>query len=840
MRGTPGSSLFILATIGLMGLLAASVALVGGAPPGVQAPMAALGAGAFLLFALWATRHRHRVVLDGFAWLALAAAGFTLLQAAPLGLAVTGPLGGPTLDRAVHAIAATGVADPWWSLSADPPATAGEAVRLFLVALVLVLSSGLSGEPRRARAILAAVGLAGLATATLGAWSSLSGARDLLGLYASPTTQRGGFLTPLLNPNHASGLMNLSTFCWVSLALGPGSRRARMLAGAAATLSAAGSIATLSRAGGAILLALALSLPVALAALRPDRHRPRPRLALRVLRVAMLVSLGAVILLGFEELLVQLDQGSLMPGQWRTKAGPWGPVLVLVGDHPVAGIGRGAFATAFAAYNDFAPGFRFDFAENGVLQALADWGVVPGAAFVLAFALLLGRLALRCAGRAADLAAAFGVLAVAAQNLVDFSLQVPGVALPLAAVTGVLVRRTAPACVAPGRVRTGRSRAALVLLGAGMLAAIPLAWFAGHDDRTVAYSRLAAALSAPAGDGSGTSTDDALRREVRLHPVDAHLPWLAGRQALAAGDAPRAEPLLRLSLDLFPDSLPAGLALASIDAASGRVSGAIARYQSALDRHPNRRYEVYRALDVAPLDPEAVLAVFTGRDERLPEFLSTLHRDRHLDRLGGVLAARLAQVPDDPDRMEPLARNRLDLGRPEEAESLATRLLALYPDHPAGWYVQGQVYWAADHHIEALAMFREAEQRGGDADAGLWAARCLLLLDRYDEMDAQVARLWPRVAGDRYRTALVHQLLASRAGRTGNTARALEELDRADRAFPDIPSTALQRALLLRDDGRRTEAAREFQRALRLDPASMEALRGLDALRREGTMPHPP
>jgi tetratricopeptide (TPR) repeat protein len=834
MPGSDRFSLSSLALAGLLAFLAVTVALIGGVLPGTHILVASLGAGVFLVFALRGILRRHRLLMDGFAVLTLIAAALTLLQAAPLGLALVDALGGPTADRVLRSVVEVGVPNPYWALSADPPASAREAVNLLLCVLVLVVAASLSGRKQHARWILLGVALLGLAEAALGVWSWVTGARDLLGLYASPTTVRGGFLTTLLNPNHAAGLLNLATFAFVSLAIETESRRQRALFGLGAVVTAAGGIATLSRAGGAILLALALALPMAVAILRPG-DTPRPaRPMIRAFRAILLAATGVVVILGFEELLQQLGQGSLMPEQWRTKAGPWGPVLSLMGDHPLAGIGRGAFATAFAAYNDFAPDFTFEYAENGLLQALADWGVVPGLAIAFAFAFLVGRLVLRSSRRPADLAAAFGVLAVAAQNLVDFSLEIPGVALPFAAVTGVLIRRTAvslPALDRTERIRTVARLSVLALLAA---LAIPLASWAGRNDRQEAEGRMEAAFSDEADSSTAmAATEVRLREEVRLHPVDARIPWWGGRQALAQGRLERAEALFRLSLVLFPGSLPARLTLATLDAALGRREDAVAQFRSALEAHPSKRAEIGRAADAAALQPADVLDVYAGRDEDLEALLQRLHRERRFPRLLVLLEARLADRPEDPDLLERLARTYLDAAQPDRAEPLATRLLAQNPDRTGGWYLQGRLFWADDRHLEALAMFREAEQRGGDADAGLWVARCLVLLRRWDDVDAEVAQLWPKVAKDRYLTALVHQLLASKAGSLGNFARAFEELDRADQTFPNLPATALQRAFLLREAGRHTEAVRAFEQALRLDPGASTARKALDESRAE-------
>jgi tetratricopeptide (TPR) repeat protein len=833
----PGDDRFTLSNLALAGLLAflaVAVVLLGGVLPATHVLIASFGAGTFLIFTLRGILRRHRLAVDGFAILSLVAAALTLLQAAPLGPIVVDALGGTTAERVLRSVVEVGVPDPYWALSADPPASAREAVNLVLCALVLVVAANLAGRQRHARWILVGTAVLGLAEAALGAWSRMSGARDLLGLYASATTARGGFLTTLVNGNHAAGLLNLATFVFLSLSIDTESRRQRLLFGAGALATAAGSIATLSRGGGAILLALALALPLAIRALRPGDSRRPPRTAVRVLELLLLAAVGLVVVLGFEELLQQLGQGSLMPEQWRTKTGPWGPVLTLLRDHPLAGVGRGAFATAFAAYNDFAPDFTFDYAENGLLQALADWGIVPGLALAGVFAFLLGRLVLRSSRRPADMAAAFGVLAVAAQNLVDFSLEVPGVALPLAAVIGVLVRRTGPAVQSSPRADRIRTVATLSVLALLALVAVPVASWASRNDRREAEARLEAAgqgsLDAAA---AAEATEARLRAEVRLHPVDTRLPWLGGRLALAQGRLERAEDLFRLSLVLFPGSLPAGLTIAALDAAAGRFEDAVTRYREVLDAHPLKRVEIGRALDASPLRPADVLAVFSGRDEDLEGYLLRLHRERRLPRLEALLEARVAVQPEDPDLLERLARTYLDAARPADAEPLATRLLAQYPDRPGGWYLQGQIYWARDSHLEALAMFREAEQRGGDADTGLWAARCLLLLRRWDEMDVEIAQLWPKVAKDRYRTALVHHLLASKARMLGNPGRAFEELARADRAFPDVPATSFQRAFLLREEGRRAEAIREFERAVRLDPSSASARKALDELRAE-------
>src|SRR5262249_5262546 len=110
-------------------------------------------------------------------------------------------------------------------------------------------------------------------------------------------------------------------------------------------------------------------------------------------------------------------------------------------DHPLVGIGRGAFPTASARYLDLPLGTA-EYVENETLQPLLDLGWPMGALLLVSAAVLWirsvwpsGAGASARTSLAAGLAA--GLASLFAQNQVDFSLEIVGVAVPAMAAFGL-------------------------------------------------------------------------------------------------------------------------------------------------------------------------------------------------------------------------------------------------------------------------------------------------------------------------------------------------------------------------------------------------------------------
>ncbi len=123
---------------------------------------------------------------------------------------------------------------------------------------------------------------------------------------------------------------------------------------------------------------------------------------------------------------------------------------------------------------------------------------------------------------------------------------------------------------------------------------------------------------------------------------------------------------------------------------------------------------------------------------------------------------------------------------------------------------------AEDRCEEAVAKARRARELSpGDGRAAVIEGRCLLVLRRYEEaipVLEEARRLDPSLRGLAADLASAHYHL-------DDYAEADRELDRAEAEGGDDPRVALYRGLLLLADNRSTDAAEQFERASRMDPA---------------------
>src|SRR5690606_2360028 len=103
---------------------------------------------------------------------------------------------------------------------------------------------------------------------------------------------------------------------------------------------------------------------------------------------------------------------------------------------PPLGLGRGAFGQAIA--ETFPYDRRVEFAENLLIQRIADWGMPFSFFVLLAISIAFARGAMRRRSLL-GIAAALGLTGLALQNLVDFSLELPGVSIPAAIALAVVV-----------------------------------------------------------------------------------------------------------------------------------------------------------------------------------------------------------------------------------------------------------------------------------------------------------------------------------------------------------------------------------------------------------------
>ncbi len=199
------------------------------------------------------------------------------------------------------------------------------------------------------------------------------------------------------------------------------------------------------------------------------------------------------------------------------------------------------------------------------------------------------------------------------------------------------------------------------------------------------------------------------------------------------------------------------------------------------------------------------------------------HAAEAKERLEGVLHT-------DPNQLTALLIKSgflLEEGKPEDAVAVAKTAVAAHPDSPAAFSALGRAQLARKDAAAAATAYQEAIRLNPLAtDAKIALARLELSSGRAAvsaTMAQEALKLQPENADARL--LLVKALISD-----GQTGRAQTELDQLTARFPDSPAVHVQRGLLSGRKGQPAEARREFERALQLQPGSIDAVGGLVAV----------
>lgn len=363
----------------------------------------------------------------GHTWMALFF-GLAVLQLLPLPLSIERV---PLPEGGVLA---------WNRLTRDPAATAAAVAKLALVLGYFFLVTLSVNSPARVRALVLALLSNGAVLAFLGMVNALSSAGPILWDFASDSPSFG----PYANRAHFSTFIAMLLPIGLAhvLAEGIGRRSERLpLVLAIAVMAAAVGVAA-SRAGLALLLLLGLAVPLAIKWWGGE-GKLRRTLGRACLILSLAIGLGIGV--GGERLGERLIE-RFRDDAFVVRSEIWRATLRMIADHPIFGIGLGAFATMYPHY-DSSPGLRYTAeAHNDYLQLLAETGVAGGIIGIgfLAFLIRTMRrsLSLTAGTRQWSLAVgtSAGIAAGLIHSLVDFGLQITANALVFLSLVAVLLR----------------------------------------------------------------------------------------------------------------------------------------------------------------------------------------------------------------------------------------------------------------------------------------------------------------------------------------------------------------------------------------------------------------
>jgi tetratricopeptide (TPR) repeat protein len=580
-----------------------------------------------------------------------------------------------------------------WPAARPLTLAVGETALLLVVAVGVAAAAAAAaflGEKRdRVDTLLKAITATGLVAVLFGMGAALFGFGPLLG----PTAT-------FVNPNHLAGFLQLAAWPAFGFALRARGRE-RMGWLAVFALTAVGIFLSLSRGGitaffvsaglSSVLAVLHGHTPLTVSMFGRERRERSPSLTpspgmeagllgMRgleggwkslarslALPVGVAAALAIAAWLALDPILSELK--TLSGAGEEVKLALWPDGLRLIRQFPVTGIGRGAFATVYPALKTEPLQTTFTHLENTWLQLPVDLGLLPGLALLVLFG-----WAWLAAARQRDLSrpmigALAGAAGVAAHNLVDFSFELSGVAIPFAIVLG-LASRAMP------RVRISRRAGLAAVL---LLSALGGAGLAIHrrqvgDDVAERIARAGTVQEATSLAGQALS----------WRPAD----WLpqaaAGVRIVAAGKCSEGLPWLVRAMTRNPTAPEPHRYAARCLWGGGKEALAKREYRlaflfgdrDALGEALQRFPEPGELLDVAPETVDGLIAAANLLSTRPAEAREAWKRA-----WDGFL---------DPRALAGLARVTLQLDDPAEALRLARELQRIAPDNASGWVVAAQ------------------------------------------------------------------------------------------------------------------------------------------------------
>lgn len=372
----------------------------------------------------------------------------------PLPLALVGVIIVGLCQLLPFGVATSAVApnvEPVRAVSLDPFTT--RLVIVQLASLLVYFSAALAfiDSPRRLQLVARVVMIFGFLLAVFGIVQSFVSPDKIYGIRDSPQSLGFG---PFINRHHFAGYMELTLALPLGYVFaGAGDKDKRIIYAFAAAIMALGIVLTNSRGGMLSLAAEVLFVVIVSAGVRrEDEHGSSAEAgeaggesrSVRLRRVALRAALGFALLValfagtlffGGEGALTRLVGTVNSDDPTTGRAQFWRATTGMIKDHPLAGVGLGAFGVAYGAY-DQTNGrmYRLEQAHNDYLQIFADAGVAGGA-LALLFVVVLFRTGFRRmeshdrARRAVALGALTGCFGVLVHSLFDFTLHTTSNAL---------------------------------------------------------------------------------------------------------------------------------------------------------------------------------------------------------------------------------------------------------------------------------------------------------------------------------------------------------------------------------------------------------------------------
>jgi hypothetical protein len=476
----------------------------------------------------------------------LALCGFTALQAIPLPFALVKAVSPAAADVWDGALRPFHHGPPGWvPLSIDPAATWLEVLKYASYACLAVAAAGIRAR-RGSPAIAALVFGASLAACAVTLAHGIVLSPRIYGVFTPIDLAERWTRGPFVNANNLAAYLNVGLLAGAGLWIGGRSPLPPAVYAAGVPLLAVGVLLGGSR-GGVLALIVAVGFLVAVAISRK---------VLTIGRVA--AGAAAVVALGVLSLFVLGDsrlRQSLFETDVSAKWAGFRWTFPMLWDFPVFGVGRGAFEGGFQPYRGVRGNSStiYVHAENLVLDWVSEWGFAVGLAALVGLGALLVSLASRARKDLTLAGLAGAVVAVVLGGMVDFGLEIFGIAaLVVVVLSTAEANGKAPSSAVPWHRFVPAGVAALSL-------AIVLALGADTARADRKRVRNHPALASGASKASAEELRTELRAQMLRHPGDGYFPLVGAH--LAAREGKNALPWLGRAIERTPRSGAAHLAL---------------------------------------------------------------------------------------------------------------------------------------------------------------------------------------------------------------------------------------------------------------------------------------
>lgn len=625
------------------------------------------------------------------------AIGLTAMQLVPFPASLTAIVASQKAQLVADHARAWGTEPPSLvAVSYDPPATLLELAKLCgyaaLAFAALRIASHRDGRKALGLIVAGAAGVVAIVTVA----HEAVGASSIYGLYVPPVHNR--LVSPIINANHLSSLMAMSVPVAIGVALCSDGVR-RVLCLLVAVLCAAIALLIDSR-GGA--LGLAIGLVVTTAVLLLQRYaatKKRERMPLGTW-IPVVVIAGCAV-----TLLVTLTAGRVFEELSATHLGDLrssGSKFLIVeraagmlAANPVMGTGRGAFESAFTRWSE-GGSVAYTYVENSYVQPVVDWGIAGALAIGIAALLLVRRALRRWLESPLEAGALGGLVALAAHELADFSLELPIVAMFAIVLFAIL---------APPRLVVAKSsqRRSIRL---GLLAV-------GATVCVLATTRLGRSARAESIDASAPAAE---RLELAMSASDRHPAdyWFLGTAALALEELhdPRAGAVISRALFLNPtDSTLHWVAASILMDAREAVQAQAELAQAVRFAPPEKLPDLLEAVVTAFPDADEAARAFPLDLDDAPEIARVL-TEHHHELVALAYTRRLALLnPLDGNAQLLCARAAIATKQGELAVTMARDAFRIQPSADAA-IALGAALELAGNSAEGIRAMRDALASG--------------------------------------------------------------------------------------------------------------------------------